>query len=143
MAVSDGQKASAAIFNAAFADINFQTIAAGTNFTIVNNQVAAADITGLLLDKTLYRSVVIRWQIYRKSTSTGATLRVQVGRALLWHDDTNWSLTQESMSSTDAGVILDVTAATGQLNYTSDNQSGTYSADTSILSYKIEQTMRL
>lgn len=143
MSVSDGQKANAATFNAAFADINFQTIAAGSNFTLVNNQVAAANVTGLLMDKTAYRGRVIEWQVYRKSTGSGALIRVQTGRCRVWHDDTNWNLTQEAMSSVDAGVILDIVQSTGQVTYTSDSQTGTYSATTSVLSYEIVQTMRL
>lgn len=143
MAIANGQKADADNFNAAFADIDFQTIAAGTNFTIVNNQSAAANVTSLLFDKTLYRSCVVRWQVYRKTTGGGANILVQVGRALVWHDDTNWYLTQETMSSVDAGVLLDIVAATGQVQYTSTNQAGTYSAGTSILTWQIEQTMRL
>lgn len=141
--VSDGQKATAAVFNAAFAYKDFQTIAAGTNFTLVNNQAAAANVTGLLMDKTLYRSRVIRWQTYRKTTGGGASLKVQCGRAFVYHDDTNWVLVQESMSPTDGGVILDIDATSGQVTYTTDSQTGTYSASTSILSYLIEQTMRL
>ncbi len=143
MSVSDGQKANAATLNAAFADINFRTIPSGTPFTIVNNQSSPANVTGFIADKTAYRSQVFRWQVYRKSTSTGATIRVQVGQAMLWFDDTNWNLTQMSMSSVDAGVILDVVGSTGQVTYTSDNQTGTYSAGTSVLTYQVEQTTGL
>lgn len=143
MAISDGQKANAANLNAAFADINFRTTAAGTTFTIADNQSSPANVTGLLFDKTAYRSVVVYWQVYRKSTSGGGQTRVQVGRAFLIHDDTNWVLTQGPMSATDAGVILDVSASTGQVTYTSDANGGTYSSLTSLLTYQVEFTGRL
>lgn len=143
MAIADGQSANALNLNAAFADKNFQTLAAGTNFTIVNNQSSPANVTGLLFDKTLYRSVVFSWQVYRKSTGGSGQIRVQRGRSMVYHDDTNWVLSEEPMTPTDAGVVLDVTASTGQITYTSDNDPGTYSSVTSVLSYQIEQTMRL
>lgn len=143
MAVSDGQKCKASVLNAAFADKNFQTIPAGSQFTIVNNQAAPANVTSLIFDKVTMRSQVIKWQVYRKSTGGGAMTRVQVGRAFVWYDDTNIFLTQEGMSSVDAGVVLDVDATSGQVTYVSDNQTGTYAAGTSVLTYEIEQTMRL
>jgi hypothetical protein len=142
MAIADGQKANATNFNAAFADKNFQTLAAGTNFTIANN-VSNQPVTGLIFNKLAYRSVRIEWQIYRKSTGGGAQLRVQRGCFFVWHDDTNWTLTQDISSATDAGVTFDIDATTGQITYTSDNQTGTYSPSTSVLSYQIVHTMRL
>lgn len=143
MGVSDGQDCNAATLNAAFADIAFKTTASGSNFTLANNQSSPANVTGLLLDKTAYRSILIRWQVYRKSTGGGGVTRVQTGLALVWHDDTNWTWTEQGMSGVDAGVVLDVNASTGQVTYTSDNQAGTYNATTSVLTYEIQQTMRL
>ncbi len=104
---------------------------------------AAANITGLLMDKTAYRSRLIEWQVYRKSTGGGATLRVQCGSFYVWHDDTNWTLTYGPQSSVDAGVTFDIDATTGQITYQSDSQAGTYAAGTSVLSYDIVHTMRL
>lgn len=143
MGIADGQAANALNLNAAFADKNFQTIAAGTNFTIVNNQSSPANITGFLFDKTAYRSIAFSWQVYRKSTGGSGQIRVQRGRAMIYHNDTSWVLVQESMSPTDAGVVLDVDPTSGQITYISDNDPGTYSSVTSVLSYQIEQTMRL
>lgn len=141
--VSNGQKCEASVLNGAFRFSDFELTDQSTNYTLANNQSSAANIIGLLMDKTMYRSRKIIWQVYRKSTSTGATIRVQWGECVVWWDDTQWNLTQLGMSSPDAGVILDVNASTGQVVYTSDNQSGTYSSLTSVLKYYIANTMGL
>ena len=143
MAISDGVAADAAHLNAAFADKSFQTIAAGTNFTLANNQATPANVTSLLFDKTAYRSCTIKWQVYRKSTGGGGQTRVQVGMAMVWHDGTNWTLTDLGGSSADAGVVLDIDPTTGQITYTSDDNGGTYDPTTSVLTWYILETTRL
>lgn len=98
-----------------------------TTFTIANN-VSAQNVTGLSFDGTLYRSVFIDYQVYRNTTSTGATERVQTGTLILNFKTVAaaWSIT-ETNKLDDAGVTFDVSVSgtTAQVIYTSDNQTGT------------------
>jgi hypothetical protein len=141
--VSNGQKCEQSVLNGAFRYSDFELTDQSTAYTIANNQSSPANVIGLVMDNTTYRSRKIIWQVYRKSTSTGATIRVQWGEAVVWWDDTQWNLTQLGMTSVDAGVVLDVNTSTGQVTYTSDNQAGTYSSLTSVLKYYIANTMGL
>jgi hypothetical protein len=139
--VVNGQKCNATVLNGAFRYSDFELTDQGTSFTLVNNQSAAANVTGLLMDNTSYRARKIIWQVYRKTTGGGANVKVQWGECVVWWDESQWNLTQLGMSSVDAGVVLDVDPSTGQVTYTSDNQAGTYSAATSKLKYYIANTM--
>ncbi len=112
-----------------------------TQFTIVDSQAVAADVTGLLLDKALIRYARIYWTVYREAS--GGSLRVQAGESVCIHDGTNWTLTDMASSPVDAGVILDIVAATGQIQYTSDANGGAYDALTSLLTWDIVHSMAL
>lgn len=94
-------------------------------FSIVNNQGSVADVTGLLFSGASYRSVFVWYQVYRNTTAAGATERVQSGLLVLNFKTVaaTWELT-EVFRLGEAGVEFSVTAA-GQIQYTSDNQTGT------------------
>lgn len=109
-------------------------------FTLANNT-AAQTITGLILDKTLLRSARIEWQAYRKAT--GGLLRVQRGALYAIHDDTNWTLTDLGTSSVDAGLTFAINATTGQVTVDTDDNTGTYSAATSLFRYDIKDKLEL
>jgi len=107
-----------------------------TSFTIVNNQAAAADVTGLLFNGTSVKIAIIDYRIRRNTTGGGATERVQGGSMVALYKPTagTWSLTPGPQSGDDAGVTFSITAG-GQVQYISDNQTGT--ADESILKYTV------
>lgn len=105
------------------------------SFQFANNT-ADQNITGLIFDKTIYRSVKVEWSAYRKSTGGGGQIRVQCGSFYMIHDDTNWALTDGPMSTSPAGVTFDVIASTGQAKISSDDNGGTFSAPASVLKFK-------
>jgi len=90
--------------------------------TIANNQGSPSDVTGLLLDKTSYKSAIVLCEIRRKTTTNEA---ITVGLLHLYYralsDD--WELIDELGGDPDDGVTLTVTAA-GQVQYISDSMSG-------------------
>jgi hypothetical protein len=91
---------------------------------IVNNQVAAADVTGLLLDSDSYKSVKVFYEVFRK---TGSSERICNGFfTCLYKSGTNaWELEAGSFEGSPAhGVTFSITTA-GQVQYTSDNMAGT------------------
>jgi hypothetical protein len=112
------------------------TVTGLTTFTIVNNQVAAANVTGLLFDGTTVKMAVVDYRIRRRTSGGGADERVQGGSFVALYKPTaaTWSITPGPQSGDDAGVTFSITNA-GQVQYVSDNQSGT--ADESILKYTV------
>ena len=97
------------------------------SFAIANNQGVAANVTGLLLDGTQYRSVQIFFEIWRKTASSE---RVANGWfKCFYHEDTAaWTLEQgpfegDAAAGLPAVVTFSVTTG-GQVQYTSDNQAG-------------------
>ncbi len=98
-----------------------------TQFTIADNQVAYADITGLLLDSTITRAVDIEYTIYR--TNGGATERRERGtlRCLYKPVALAWSFDRESFGDDALNIAssLNVTSA-GQVQYKSDSIGATY-----------------
>lgn len=107
-----------------------------TSFTIANNQSSAANVTGLLLDSATVGSAFIDYDVYRKTTSSGATELKEVGTYLATYKSVaaTWTLTPVGMGGEDSGVVLSITSA-GQVKYTSTNITGT--ADTSRMKYKV------
>lgn len=91
-------------------------------FAIVNNQASAIDVTGVVFDKTKQKAVNFKMYLYRVSSLENL---LEVGDLWMVYNagtDT-WSAEVQSLGS-DAGVTFTVTA-TGQLQYTSTNVSGT------------------
>lgn len=107
-----------------------------TTFTIANNQSAAANVTGLAFDGASVKVAIIDFRIRRNTISSGAQERVQAGTMLAVYKQTagTWSLTALSQAGDDAGVEFSITSG-GQVQYTSDDQSGT--PDESILKYTV------
>jgi hypothetical protein len=102
-----------------------------SSFAIANNQVAAANITPLIFDKTKLRSVRIEYQIFR-----AATLKVaERGTILMINDDTNWDY--EIHKAGESNVALTVTTTTGQVQYTSDSMGGSYDTTNSVIKYTV------
>lgn len=89
-------------------------------FTIANNQVAAADVTGLVFVKTSYSYVVINYSIVR---SVVGSRKFTGGTITLYHDGTNWSYELGPEVGNGSGVVLSATTA-GQVQYTSTNLAG-------------------
>jgi hypothetical protein len=112
-----------------------------TQFTVANNQVAAADVTGLLFAGASVRSFEADVQIYRKTTGGGATELAARCKLIGTYKTTaaSWELTVASAVGDDiqdygpAGLLFTITAA-GQVQYTSHNISGT--ASVSKLKYR-------
>jgi hypothetical protein len=101
-----------------------------STMNLADNQVAAADVTGLLLDKTLWRSALIEVDISRRDTATpGSELRwVGTLRALHTKEDDAWALAvisggPDSVNGKPGGVTFSITAA-GQVQYTSHDLAG-------------------
>lgn len=113
-----------------------------TTFTLANNQSSVANVTGLVFDKTVYRSVHIRYQIYR--SASGGSTRAKTGTLILLTDGTSWDITEGASvqlpTDTDAGVTFTITSA-GQIQYTSDDNGGSYSAANSVFEYQIVSKM--
>lgn len=94
------------------------------SFALVNNQVAAADITPLTFDKRYTSYVIIDYVIQRTSSSaeliqTGILMAAYKPRA------NTWSIREYGTSGPDAsGVTFSITSS-GQVQYTTSNQAGT------------------
>lgn len=93
-----------------------------TQFTIANNQVAFADVTGLLFDSAINNGGVFEF-IIERDTSTEYFIESGTIRVTRDTDASDWLLSLES-SHDDAGVTLDITA-TGQVQFKSTNMGGT------------------
>lgn len=103
-----------------------------TSFTVVNNQVAAADVTGLLFAGASVRSFVVDYQIYRNTTGGGATELAEAGQLIGVYKTVagTWELTQAPVAGAeDSGVAFSITAA-GQIQYTSTSITGTPASST-------------
>lgn len=107
------------------------------SFTIADNQSSAANVTSALFDKTVYRAVWLEYSIYR--SASGGSTRAQTGLIRMVTDGTNWEIDDTGVSvpsSDDAGVDFSVTSS-GQLQYVSDANGGSYLAATSVMKWKI------
>jgi hypothetical protein len=92
-----------------------------TSFAIANNT-GPANVTGLIIDSTLYKSAHIFAEVRRKTDSSEA---ISNGKITIQYRDntTTWELLDE-LNGDDDGVTFTVHATTGQILYTSDNMSG-------------------
>jgi hypothetical protein len=114
-----------------------------TDFTLANNQ-ATTNVTGLSFDKTVYRSFVIEYQIYR--SASGGSTRARAGSLIGITDGSGWEMVEGPSAvmpaDTDAGVTLTITSA-GQIQYSTDDNGGSYNAANSLFSYKITRKAAL
>jgi hypothetical protein len=116
-------------------------LGAKTTFTLVNNQSSAANVTGLLFDKTVYRSFMLTYSIYR--SASGGSTRAETGILMGITDGTNWEIATTAVTvpaTGDSGVTFSITSS-GQIQYTSDDNGGSYSAANSVMSYELLQLM--
>lgn len=98
-----------------------------TAASIANNQVAAANVSGLIFDPTVVRGAIVEYSIYRVTTSAGATEAVEVGTMYLGFKSTANTWDISVVGGSGAGVTFSITAG-GQVQYTSTNFTGsTYS----------------
>lgn len=97
-----------------------------TSFTVANNQVAAANVTGLAFaGGATVRSFFVDYEIYRNTTSTGATELSESGLLIGTYKPVagTWEMVQAPVAG-DAGVTLSITSG-GQIQYTSTSITGT------------------
>lgn len=92
-----------------------------TSFTVANNNASPASVTGLVVNKDNYKSAHVFVEIRRKTDTTEV---ISNGRLILQYRDldTDWELLDE-LSGDDDGVTFTITSA-GQVQYVSDNMSG-------------------
>lgn len=94
-----------------------------TKFTIANNQVGAANVTGFLFAGASFRAVVIEGAIYRKDAGEERSTLVKI---TLLHKTVagSWDILVDEVSGAAlSGVTFSVTGA-GQLQYVSDDMAG-------------------
>lgn len=104
-----------------------ESVTGETKVTVADNQSAAADITGLVFDKTEVVYALIRYTITR---TDGASPRRESGTLELstTDDDSDWELIRTAVRGdalNNGANSLSVTSA-GQVQYTSDSMGGTY-----------------
>lgn len=103
--------------------------------TIANNQGAAANVTGMVLDKASYKSGMVTAEIRRKTSSAEV---IALGTfAMVYRALTDaWELAGEDWKGDETNVTLSITAA-GQVQYVSDSMAGTGYAGT--LTFRLQQ----
>jgi hypothetical protein len=109
-----------------------------TQFTIVNGQGAAADVTGLVFDSASVKMAIVDYRIYRNTTGAGATNIVCRGEmTFLWNEETSLWVKHDGPIYGDDPLIdftVDTDTGVGQAQYTSDSITGT--ADASLMVFK-------
>lgn len=105
-------------------------------FQLTNNQVAAANVEGLAFNADGTSQAVVDFLIQRVTTSTGATELITSGtfHAVYKPTSLNWAIvTMGTPGPSTSGITFSITA-TGQVQYTSTNITGT--ASISKLTYR-------
>ncbi len=134
--VADGQSTKVAIGNLDLAIAALAPSLSFVLFTLANN--TTADLTSLAFDSASYKTFKIDYYIYRESTGGGANIKGQRGSILGAWNGTAWEIVDGPFTPTDCGVAFTLTGTTTcQIQYTTDNQAGTYNASTSYMTYKI------
>lgn len=95
-----------------------------TSANVANNQVAAANITGLSFDTGTIRASIVEYSVYRVTTGSGATEAVEVGTMYLGYKSTAATWEIAVVGAAGAGMTFSITN-TGQVQYTSTNFTGT------------------
>lgn len=94
-----------------------------TNFTILNNVVAPANVTGCAFSTSTVRSAIISYSIYRSSSTTETS---ECGQIYITYSSTagTWELAQNyagnsgvSFSITNSGQLQYLSSAFGGINY--------------------------
>lgn len=110
----------------------------GTKFTIANNN-GSQDVTGLVFLSTEVRSAEFKWQVFR--SATGGLTRAQRGSCMVIWNGTAWEIVYGPMTPTDAGVGFAIDGTSGQVNIGADDNTGTYDAALSYLTWEIINSM--
>lgn len=105
-----------------------------TQFTIVNNQTSAADITGLYFDYTEVGGAYISYYVQRKHTTPNSEV-TESGKIYIAFNSTSadWDLTRDAVGNAGLTITID---SSGQLQYESTNISG--DVDTSIIKFRAD-----
>lgn len=96
-------------------------------FTLANNQSSAANITGMIFDKTLYTMAEISADAYRKDNTPTERRALIKATAIYKPVLDTWELVGPSVEGEtfeNLGVDLSIIAATGQVQYTTTNFTG-------------------
>lgn len=108
-----------------------------TRFTVANNT-GPSSVTGLSFDPTKSRGLLALISVYR--SASGGQTRAQSTLLQVVYDGTSCYVSEPSSSY--AGVDFSATSG-GQVQYTSDDNGGSYSSATSYLDFKILEVMPL
>lgn len=98
-------------------------------FDIVNNQSSAADITGMIFNKTGVSQAFVDFLVQRVTTGGGAVELIETGILVCSYNPTadDWNINVLNIDTPDdSGVTFSITSA-GQVQYTSTNEGGTAS----------------
>lgn len=90
-----------------------------TSFSIANNQIVAADVTGLAFNAGSVRSAVVEYAVYRISDANPSG-NAESGEVHLVYDDSSGWLMGVGGIVGNSGVQLSITSS-GQVQYTSTN----------------------
>lgn len=95
-----------------------------TEFTVANNQGAAANVTGLSVSSASYRGAIVEYDVTRKTDTASSEVRC-VGTMFLQYraESSAWEICGTSENGDDVGVTFSITSG-GQVQYTSTNISG-------------------
>lgn len=108
------------------------------SFSMTNNQSSAANVTGLSFDPNLYRSVHLRYDIYRKTDTASTECRETGFLTLIYSVEASaWTIRREGEPvGNDTGVVF--TMSGNQVQYTTTNISG--SNGVHLLSWELIKT---
>lgn len=100
------------------------------SFAIANNQTSSS-ITGLIAS-TSYKRTTVKYWVKRKATAT----YIECGHFDIMYDGTNFFIGGPTKTG-EANITFDIDSGTGQVSYTSDNQSGSYDSVNSKMGYTL------
>lgn len=94
------------------------------NLAVGNNQIAAANLAGLLFDKAAEYGARVLYHMHRR-TDTGGSEVVSVGELFIRYKPgaDAWDVTDNILGGDDHGVAFSITAG-GQIQYTSSDIAG-------------------
>lgn len=91
--------------------------------TLLNNQSPAVNLTGVILDKTKYRSVEISYDLKRRDSLNFYWENARMVARV--NDANNWELyIAPGVGVEDHGTVFTIDASTGQVKYTTTNMGG-------------------
>lgn len=93
-------------------------------FSIANNQTTFANITGMILDKTLFRGAEIDCHVYRKDATPLEVSSMMKIRLMYSPVLDTWEIIGPEIFGTDPGITDLQVLSTGQVQYKSSNFTG-------------------